>query len=195
MQGVKTESEIQPTFYYILFAPVGCLIAGGLLIYYTKTPWQLTDGEVLFSMMWGIIWGAITFAGVLILTRMPISRNLQEVCRDLIPIFEGMNFWQILILSLMAGIGEELLFRGFLQQWLTGFYPIHIAIGIASVIFGLLHFVSFSYFLLASLLGAAFGIAYHLTGSLLLIMIWHAFYDLLIIWLLVHWPEITGIAN
>lgn len=193
MDRLVGESRSDNTFYLILLAPVACLVIGALLIDYTDTPWQLIADGVLPPTVWGIILGTTTFGGVIILTRLPISRSLREVCKQLIPIFEGMSFWQVAILSLMAGIGEELLFRGFLQQWLTGFYAIEVAIGIAAVIFGLLHFATFSYFLLTTALGAAFGIAYYLTGSLLLIMSWHAFYDLLAIWIFTRRPELLGI--
>lgn len=194
MEEIKTKPEQQPSFFIILLVPVVCLLIGGLLIYYTETQWQLFEGSFLPPVFWGIILAIATFIGVLLVTRLPISQTLRDVCRQLIPIFDGMNFWQIMLISLLAGIGEELLFRGFLQQWLAGYYPIEIAVGIASIIFGLLHFVTFSYFLLTTLLGAAFGIAYYLTGSLLLIMVWHAFYDLLIIWILTRRPEMVKIS-
>lgn len=181
------------TFYYILLAPVACVVIGVLLIDYTDTSWQLAADGILSPVIWGAVLGIATFGGVIILTRMPVSRSLREVCKQLIPIFDNMALWQIVTLSLMAGIGEELLFRGLLQQWLAGYYSIDIAIGIAAVVFGLLHFATFSYFLLTTVLGAAFGIAYHLTGSLLLIMSWHAFYDLLAIWVFARRPELLGV--
>jgi membrane protease YdiL (CAAX protease family) len=187
------EARSNHSFYFILLAPVACLIIGALLIDYTNTPWQFVADGVLTSIIWGIVLGVTTFGGVIILTRLPVSRSLREVCRQLIPIFEGMSFWQITILSLMAGIGEELLFRGFLQQWLSGYYTCEIAIGIAAVVFGLLHFATFSYFLLTTVLGAVFGITYYLTGSLLLIMIWHGIYDLLVFWVLIRRPDLLGI--
>lgn len=193
MDQLIDEAESDNTFYFILLAPVACLIIGTLLINYTNTSWQLSADGILPPVIWGAVLGIVTFGGVIILTRLPVSQTLREVCRQLIPIFEGMSFGRILILSLAAGIGEELLFRGFLQQWLIGYYTIDIAIGIAAVIFGLLHFATFSYFLLTTVLGAAFGIAYYLTGSLLLIMSWHAFYDLLAIWIFTRQPELLGI--
>lgn len=182
-------------FYFILLAPVACFIIGVLLIDYTDTSWQLAGDGYLSPVIWGVVLGAVTFGGVIIVTRLPISKSLRDVCRQLIPIFDGMSFVQVLILSLAAGIGEELLFRGFLQQWLTGYYTIDIAIGIAAVVFGLLHFATFSYFLLTTILGAAFGIAYYLSGSLLLIMSWHAFYDLLAIWFFTRRPDLLGLEE
>lgn len=182
-------------FLFILLVPIASFVIGALLINYTDTSWQLMSNGILSPVVWGTVLGAVTFGAVIILTRLPISESLREVSRQLIPIFKGMSFAQILILSLGAGIGEELLFRGFLQQWLIGYYSIDLAIGIAAVVFGLLHFANFSYFLLTTVLGAAFGIAYHITGSLLLIMSWHAFYDLLAIWIFTNRPELLGLRD
>jgi membrane protease YdiL (CAAX protease family) len=183
------------SFAALVLAPTACLIIGGLLIYYTQTPWQLGVKYAFLSTVWGITFAIATFAAVVFVTRLPLSYSLRNVCRQLLPIFKGMAFWKVVVLSLMAGIGEELLFRGFLQQWLDGFVSVSLAIGIAAVIFGVLHFASVSYFLLTAFLGAAFGIAYHLTDSLLLIMSWHAFYDLLAIWVFSRYPRLLGIED
>jgi membrane protease YdiL (CAAX protease family) len=189
----KAESTIP--FNYLMAVPVVVFILGAMLIYLTGTPWQLISDSFIQDFMNGTAWAVLTFASVILLTRFPISQSLREVCRELLPIFEGIRIWQIVALSMAAGIGEELMFRGFLQQWLAGYYTAEAAIGFASVIFGLLHFFTFSYFLLTTVLGAAMGIAYHITGSLILVMSWHALYDLLVIWILARRPELLGISN
>lgn len=187
------ESDQTIGFGAMVLAPFVALVIGGLLIYYTETSWQLAAQSWTSPLLWGAVLGALTFAIVLLITRLPLSQALRDVCKELVPIFKDISLWQVVVLSLMAGVGEELLFRGFLQQWLAGPLSVGLAIGIAAVVFGLLHFASLSYFLLTTALGAAFGIAYHLNGSLLLIMSWHAFYDLLAIWVFSRYPRLLGI--
>ena len=186
----KTESD---NFYYIMLAPVIVFTLGMVLLEITDTPWQLLAGSAAVDIFRGVFWGFSTFGGIIILTRMPVSESLRETCRELLPLFENMAIWQIVMISLGAGISEEIMFRGFLQQWLAGFYSIELAITIASVVFGLLHFLTFSYFLLTTFLGAAMGIAYYLTGSLLLVITWHAVYDLLVLWVFSQRPELLGL--
>lgn len=68
------------------------------------------------------------------------------------------------MLALGAGVGEETLFRGFLQsaaiQGLAGALPAELATGFGlaavSVVFGLLHALTPSYFLFASAAGFVF---------------------------------------
>ena len=77
-----------------------------------------------------------------------------------------------------AGIGEELLFRGFLQSWLAGvFGTVWPALLVATVAFGAVHWVSAVYFAYATLLGAVLGLIFWMTGDLLAPVLCHAVYD------------------
>lgn len=84
----------------------------------------------------------------------------------------------IIVISAAAGIGEEALFRGGLQTLLGDYLPAWAAIVLASLPFVLLHLGSLgvSAFILAYSL--AFGIVYHLTGSLAGVMLAHAMFDI-----------------
>ena len=84
---------------------------------------------------------------------------------------------RIIALSLAAGIGEEMLFRGFLQNWLSGFVPPIVAILIAGLIFGLLHARTALYAVIATVIGIYLGALYAATGSLLTAITTHAVYD------------------
>jgi membrane protease YdiL (CAAX protease family) len=95
----------------------------------------------------------------------------------------------------MAGIGEEVFFRGFLQTWLSGFIGIELAILIGAIGFGLLHFASIGYFVITTMIGLALGTAYYLTGSLLLVMVWHSVYDVIAIWVISRHPEWLDIKS
>lgn len=79
----------------------------------------------------------------------------------------------ILIVGVMAGLSEELLFRGCLQRLLfTGGLSAHAAVWIAAFIFSALHF-QFYGFLPRMLLGAFFGYVLYWTGSLWVPVILH----------------------
>ncbi|WP_018861494.1 CPBP family intramembrane glutamic endopeptidase [Thioalkalivibrio sp. ALJ3] len=95
------------------------------------------------------------------------------------------NAWPgaILLISLLAGLGEELLVRGVLQTWLDTRMPAGLAIVIAAVVFGLAHAITRLYFVFATAIGLYLGLLYYLTGNLLVVVITHALYD----WIVIHW--------
>ncbi len=80
----------------------------------------------------------------------------------------------VLIVGVMAGVGEELLFRGCLQRMLTtgGVNP-HTAIWVTAAVFSLVHFQMLG-FVPRMLLGAMFGYALYYTGSIWVPMLMHA---------------------
>lgn len=95
-----------------------------------------------------------------------------------------------LCLGLVAGIGEELLFRGILQQAVlverVGL-PSNVAIGLASIIFGLLHAVTPLYAGLATLASIYFGVLFvNYDVNILVPMACHALYDVGAVYF-AHW--------
>lgn len=80
----------------------------------------------------------------------------------------------VLIVGVMAGVGEELLFRGGLQRMLTtGGINHHTAIWVTAAIFSLVHMQMLG-FVPRMLLGAMFGYALYYTGSIWVPMLMHA---------------------
>lgn len=110
--------------------------------------------------------------------------TLSAQVRDFIARLFG-NAWPgaILLISLLAGLGEELLVRGVLQNWLDTQLPAYLAIIIAGVLFGLAHAITRLYFVFATAIGLYLGLVYYLTGNLLVVIITHALYD----WVVIHW--------
>ena len=98
---------------------------------------------------------------------------LRHVCRVIVrPLFEHVRVWHILVISALAGAGEELLFRGVLQ-------PL-VGLPAASVIFGAVHVGGRSlvgYGAWAACIGAMFGLLMVTTGGLLAPIVAHAVYD------------------
>ena len=129
-------------------------------------------------------------------TRWPIGplKALGDLVRDLIvPIFAGVPWWQLAIISIAAGWGEEVLFRGLIQAGTesqtdsSGF-----ALILASVIFGLAHPLSTAYVVMAAAIGAYLGWLFIATDNLLPAIVAHAAYDFVaLVYLLVHYSVPT----
>jgi membrane protease YdiL (CAAX protease family) len=86
---------------------------------------------------------------------------------------------QLALVAALAGVGEELLFRGVLQ-WLVGHWttPL-VGLAVASLVFGAFHALSKLYFLLATLIGVYFGWLLVEYGDLVTPMVAHGLYDFL----------------
>jgi membrane protease YdiL (CAAX protease family) len=89
-------------------------------------------------------------------------------------------------LGIAAGLGEEMLFRGVLQYELLNRIGRVGAVGVSSVIFGLLHAVTPMYAFLATLASVYFGWLYLDTGNLVVPIVTHAVYDIGAL-LYAHW--------
>ena len=86
-----------------------------------------------------------------------------------------------MLISLFAGAGEEMLFRGLIQagldEWMTGPAGAWIALAVASLLFGLAHMVSATYAVVAALIGAYLGALLIATDNLLAPIVAHGLYD------------------
>ncbi len=113
--------------------------------------------------------------------QLPFLRDFQRLLDDqLVPLFKPLNLWQVAAISISAGVGEEMLFRWCLQGGLLPLVGPLLALLIASVIFGVCHWVTASYALMATLLGGLIGWVYWQWGPLTAIAL-HAMYDFLAI--------------
>lgn len=87
----------------------------------------------------------------------------------------GQLLFGLIVIAIIPGIGEELLFRGLIQGKLTAvFKNPHVAIWLAAFLFALFHF-QFYGLVPRMLLGALFGYLYWWSGSLVLAMVAHFF--------------------
>jgi hypothetical protein len=122
-----------------------------------------------------IILGAV---GLLLRLAHLHPENIRGVVSQMAPASAGeLAFW--IALSISAGICEELIFRGYLQQQFTALTR-HVWLGIAisAVFFGLAHgYEGKSGMLLIMLYGAFFGILAHLRRSLRAGIFAHAWHD------------------
>lgn len=108
----------------------------------------------------------------------PLQRIRQLLTEMFAPLLARCSPLDVLLLAVMAGVCEELLFRGTIQLWLSQWGPVT-AVVVCSLLFGLAHFVTLTYFLLATLIGAylSWTLTWTERPNLLTPMIAHAVYD------------------
>jgi len=100
----------------------------------------------------------------------PLLGSIRKtVGKEIKAVFASTTVVDICLISLWAGLAEELLFRGVIQaRW--GLLP-------ASILFGVLHFVTPAYALVAFVIGIYIGLVHHFFQSLLIPIQLHAIYD------------------
>ena len=100
----------------------------------------------------------------------PLLGSVRKIIQERIgPLFASARLVDIFLISLAAGIAEELLFRGVIQT--KG------GIVAASILFGALHWVTPAYALMATVMGFYIGLVYHFGHSLLIPVQLHCLYD------------------
>jgi membrane protease YdiL (CAAX protease family) len=174
---------------------VAVLVEGGLALLAVFLG-RLFGQAMLLDLSWdpgGWLWGAAAAVPMAALfaamNRWPVGplarirRFGEEVVR---PLLAGCTVIDLLGISVLAGVGEEMLFRDFLQgacqRWFGAVAP---AVAVASLAFGLLHAVTPTYAVLAALLGAYLGVVWWLSGNLMVAIVAHALYDFAaLLWLM-----------
>ena len=112
-----------------------------------------------------------------------LSRLIDEV---VLPLFGKCRVFDLAVISLLAGLGEEALFRGVIQVQLTDKLGVVWAIVVTAAVFGLCHAISLTYALYAAVVGAAFGVLLVLSENLLVPVLAHASYDFVALTYLIH---------
>ncbi|MFK8113624.1 MAG: lysostaphin resistance A-like protein [Rubripirellula sp.] len=147
-----------------------------------------------WPLLSGVLYGLLATVPVLlfieIVRRIPWEpiRELERFSDDgMMKTLLQLRSSELILISLCAGIGEELLFRGWLMYGVlavcTGWLEVSPQAGMAtalvfsSVVFGLFHPITKLYVVLATLIGLYFGALVLFTGNLLIPITAHAAYD------------------
>ena len=133
-----------------------------------------------------LIWGAVATCPPLLAVWFcsrsswePLVRLMQEVNGKLVPAFARCTIFELVLISFLAGVGEEALFRGVIQSVLAGWFNPWLALLLTSGLFGLGHLITPAYAVIAGLLGFYLGVIALAYGNLLVVMIAHGLYDLI----------------
>jgi uncharacterized protein len=174
------------------FAVTAGLFEGGLAVLAVSLGWALDRPPMesfhfsAVDLGWGII-ATVPLLAVLWIsaktTWRPVARIMQVLDETFIPLFRQCRMPELAFIAVLAGLGEEMLFRGIVQNWVAdkvgGQYGAGIGLAVAAAIFGLLHSVTFTYALLAGCIGLYLGAIWLVTGNLLVPIVSHALYDFL----------------
>lgn len=163
---------------------------GGLILVAYALGWLLSVDPVahvdLAPMGW--VWGILGTLPLYLLFAFSYTyplggmRQIKGFLVDKLGPFLAMCRWyELLYLGFLAGVSEEILFRGFVQPWLERDWGWLGGLVFSNMIFALVHWVTPLYALLAGLTGAYLGLALDVGGerNLLPPILIHALYDFL----------------
>jgi membrane protease YdiL (CAAX protease family) len=196
--GDSSHPNARKAFLFIqgLGGGLGFLMGGWIFIRYVDRAslgWQQQLGSVKFKnilLLLPLLYGFVMFNSLFIYWNMHVDfpefmsgfeqwalakeKEMMQITLYLTD-FDGIGelILGILVIGVLAGIGEEYLFRGILQpklQIYTG--NAHAGIWIAAIIFSAIHF-QFYGFLPRLMLGALFGYLYYYSGSLVYPIVAH----------------------
>lgn len=109
-------------------------------------------------------------------------RAIKQVLHDVLgPSLSTCSFLQLFFLAALAGISEEMLFRGVIQPWLESVWGMTAGLLISNLFFGLVHYISLTYAIVAGLIGIYLGFFMDIGGerNLLTPILIHGLYDFL----------------
>ncbi len=159
---------------------------GGLIVVAGVVGWwlEVPPFQRFHLSLGGLAWGIAATAPLLLALHWCLGTEWQPVAglvrmaRDqLAPLFRGATIPELALLALLAGVGEEALFRGVVQEALSAPLPAWTALLITSLLFGIAHWVTTTYAILAGIVGVYLGTVYLVSQNLLAPIVTHALYD------------------
>ncbi|HUL13350.1 MAG TPA: CPBP family intramembrane glutamic endopeptidase [Methylococcaceae bacterium] len=172
------------------FLRLATLFEGGLVVVAYVIGWfadvdplaHLTVNPAAF--VWGVAGTVPLYLMFVISYRLPVG-ELRDIRRFLIdkfgPFLTACRWRDLIYLGLLAGITEEVLFRGALQPWLEAKGGWAAGLIGSNLLFALAHWITPVYALLAGLTGVYLGLALDVGGerNLTVPILIHALYDIL----------------
>jgi len=133
----------------------------------------------------------------------PLIEVRQLLERTLGASFRNFSIIQLAMVSALAGVSEEVLFRVVVQKTVEQHFGPAAGLICASVLFGLVHLLTWTYGVITAIAGLYLGALWLVSGNLLAPILAHACYDFLaLIWFLKvhkagsatpHDPKITNL--
>lgn len=135
------------------------------------------DSTTPIQIGWGLL---PLIAGYFVLLALPFAelRKVNRLVRELFWQHMGhWRLWQLALIALLAGFGEELFFRGLVQLGFSSIIGVWLAVLLTSLIFGLAHAATPTYCLLAFIISLYLGFLLVYTDNLIVPIAVHALYD------------------
>lgn len=203
------DDEFQPPPNFALMAAV---FEGGLVVLAVAVGWFVGQyplesfPRTQTGIARGVAWGAVATLPPLALLWLclkcpirPFAELVRVVDELLVPLFRGCRMLELAVICVLAGLGEEMLFRGVVQaavtDWVGGRLGVWIGLAAAAVLFGLVHRITWTYVLLAGLIGVYLGGIWIVTENLLVPITAHAAYDFLVLVYLVKVRKPLGASR
>ncbi len=174
----------------------GSLISIGIIVIAFGVGWGLGVSP-LANLTWnwtdlliGIVAALPLYLFFFCTARLPIKgfQQIQQFLLDeLGPRVEHGKVWELFILCIFIGLGEEMLFRGVLQSWATQ-YGVFAAIIFTNILFGVLHSITRLYVIVATLMGVYMSLLLILftPQNLLIPVTTHTMYDFMCFMYIMH---------
>lgn len=150
--------------------------------------WTITFWS--WSAVWQVVLALCPMVAAFVITYRwpfgPFARIKNLLVEVMGPPLAACQWYDLLLLAALAGLGEELLFRGVIQVGLDAWAGRGVGWIVASVLFGLAHAVTLTYAIVAALIGLYLGALLYLWDppNLLVPIVIHAVYDLIAFFIL-----------
>jgi membrane protease YdiL (CAAX protease family) len=179
--SVPSRAAARPSFFHLALTGE----AGLLLLAWALARWmKVAPLQAIGPIESGLGWGAVATLPLLLglswmlsSTARPVQRLVQLVVEQVGPLLAPLSLSQLALLAAVAGFSEEVLFRGVLQVGFGAWLPEAGSLLVTSFLFGLVHFASREYALMAGIMGAYLGLLFLAQGNLLAPIVTHALYD------------------
>ncbi len=154
---------------------VALIVAFSLAYLFEVKLFPLSE-EIFRDLLLGTLYALLPLGLFLVLLlenteKIPVIGPFRRiVITDIKDIFSTARLPDLLLFATLSGFAEEILFRGVIQ--------VKLGLVAASIIFGLLHFITPAYFIIATIIGFYLGALYQHYGSLLIPIQLHFFYNL-----------------
>jgi membrane protease YdiL (CAAX protease family) len=160
---------------------------------------ELSLGVIAYGLAWGFevplngmlhwrwqdaflgLWASLPLFSLFFWTLSSPAEPLLEIRlfleKNLAPLMADWSVARYALLSVLAGVCEEFLFRGVIQGGLTPVLGGAAAILASGILFGLFHKITWAYAVMGGLIGIYLGLLGLLANNLLVPMLIHAVYD------------------
>ncbi len=141
------------------------------------------------AFAWGVLATAPLFASLVWCARSslgPVRRLTEQALEAVCALFRDARAVDVAVVALLAGVCEEMAFRGTLQVLLTRWFGFELGWIGASLVFGLVHAVSRGYAIAVFAIGLYLGALMHAFDNLVVPIVAHAVYDFMAIRYLQH---------
>jgi len=180
----------QPPTRYNQFLKIATWFEGGLILLAYGIGWVVSINPLAhielspMALVWGVV-GTLPLYLLFALSYNLPWNGMRAVRNFLVeklgPFLSRYRWQELLYLGFLAGISEEILFRGLLQPWFEQNWGWIGGIVFSNLVFALVHWVTPLYAVLAGLTGVYLGIALDFGGerNLVVPILIHAIYDFL----------------